>query len=295
MKKIEICIPNGSMEKTITNLFANAGLEVIVERKRKNEGKINVPWIDYVSFHRPQEIPDYLDRGFFDVAFIGEDWIADWGYNFPTLLKLPIGRNGTKAVRIVLAVRKDSGFEKVEDLPKGCIVSTEYVRLTTRFLSKIGRKDIQVMFSFGNTEQKIKFGAAAIVDIMESGESLRENNLIVISELMESAIVIAVNPKSYCDKEKQSYIDCLVALIKGAYQASQYVFLVANVPQKSLTEASQIMGGLKGPTCSALTVENWFALQSIVLRKDEQKVIFKLLQIGVTDIVVNREIPLIMN
>ena len=282
------------MEKTITSLFANAGLEVIVERKRTNVGKINVPWIDCVDFQRPQEIPDYLNRGFFDVAFIGEDWIADWGYNFPTLLKLPIGRNGTKAVRIVLAVKTDSGFQKVEDLPKGCIVSTEYVKLTTRFLAKIGREDVRVMFSFGNTEQKIKFGAAAIVDITESGESLRENNLVIIDELMESNIVIAVNPKSYCDKEKQSYIDCLVALIKGAYQASQYVFLVANVPKKSIAEASLIMGGLKGPTCSALTLENWFALQSIVLRKDEQAVIFRLLQIGVTDIVVNRDIPLIM-
>jgi len=111
---------------------------------------------------------------------------------------------------------------------------------------------------------------------------------------MESNTVIVANPESLLDDSKRCFIDCFVRLINGEYQASQYVLLIANVPKECLIEASQIIGGLKGPSCSALTIEGWFALQSIVRREDEQTIIFKLLQIGVTDIVVNREIPLIM-
>lgn len=295
MKKLNLVIPDGSMQETVTKLLARAGLEVIMEEKRTKEAKISVPWINRVAFQRPQEIPHYLVNGTFDVGIVGEDWIVNWGYDFPILLKLPIGRSGKKAVRVVLAVKEDSGFRKVEDLPKYCEVATEYVQLTERFFAKSGREDIQVVSSYGNTEQKIQFGASAIVDITESGKSLRENGLVVIAELMESNTVLAVNRTSYCDTEKRPLLDCLAALLKGAYQASQYVMLTANVPEKAIGEASKIIGGLKGASKSPLMVEGWFALQSIVPREKEHDIVFKLLQIGVTDIIVIHDIPLIMS
>ena len=294
MNEISIVAPDGSMEKVILKLFANAGLEVLIDRERTKEGKVAVDWIQRIAFQRPQEIPVYLKNGHFDIAIVGEDWIASWGYVFPVLLKLPIGRSGNKSVRIVLAVSQNSEINKPEDLPLGSEIATEYIELVEKFLLKIGRSDIRVIRSFGNTEHKINFGATAIVDVVESGRSLRENNLKVIAEIMESNTVIVANPKSLADESKRLYIDCFVRLIKGAYQASQYVLMVANVPQEVLGEAGQIMGGLKGPSSSPLVTRDWFALQSIVRREDEQTIIFKLLQIGVTDIVVNREIPLIM-
>lgn len=294
MNKIDMVASDGSMQETIKSLFTKAGLPVTINNERTKEGKVDVDWIRCVAFQRPQEIPYYLDNGHFDIAIVGEDWIANWGYEFPVLLKLPIGRSGNKPVKIVIAVSQDSEITKPEGLPLGAEVATEYVELVERFFLKLGRKDIKVIRSFGNTEHKIKFGATAIVDVTESGNSLIVNNLKIIGEIMESNTVIVANSKSFTDNSKRGYIDCFVRLIKGAYQASQYMLMIANVPQEVLDEASRIMGGLKGPSCSTLMTKGWFALQSVVRHEDEQTIIFKLLQIGVTDIIVNREVPLIM-
>lgn len=296
MSQIDIVVPDGSMQEVIISLLVKAGLSVVIEKKRTKEGKVAVDWIKRVAFQRPQEIPHYLKAGHFDVAIVGEDWIANWGYKFPVLLNLPIGRGGNKPVRIVLAVSRTSGIRRVEELPVNCEVATEYVQLVKRFFAGIGRNDIEVLPSFGNTEHKIGFGAIAIVDVTESGNSLEENRLEIIYEIMKSNTVIVANPESLIDESKSPYINCFVRLIRGAFQASKYVMLVANVSENVLGEASRIIGGLKGPSCSPLVaVKGWFALQSVVAREDEQKIIFNLLQIGVTDILVNRDIPLIMS
>jgi len=296
MNQIDIVVPDGSMQEVIIGLFAKAGLPVVIEKRRTKEGKVEVGWIKRVAFQRPQEIPNYLKSGHFDVAIVGEDWIANWGYEFPVLLKLPIGRSGSKPVKIVLAVSQASNFRRVEELPKDCEVATEYVQLVQRFFADQGRNDIKVVPSFGNTEHKIGFGATAIVDVTESGDSLKENQIESICEIMESNTVVVANPESLADESRRPYIDCFVRLINGAFQASKHVMLVANVPENVLDEAGRIIGGLKGPSCSPLIgVKGWFALQSVVTREDEQKVIFELLQIGVTDILVNRDIPLIMS
>lgn len=294
MNSIDIVVPDGSMQEAVTSLLSRAGLTVTVPSKRVKEGKVSVEWIKRIAFQRPQEIPHYLNNGHFDVAIVGEDWIANWGYDFPVLLKLPIGRSGNKPVRIVLAVKQDNDICRATDLPKGCEVATEYVQLTKSFFAKIGRLDVIVVPSYGNTEHKVRFGATAIVDVTESGESLQENHLKVIEGIMESNTVIVANPTSFADETKQSYIDCFVRLINGAFQSSKYVMLIANVPEEVLNEASSIIGGLKGASRSTIG-NRWFALQSIVLKTSEQDVIFKLLQIGVTDIVVIRDIPLIMS
>lgn len=275
-------------------LMTKAGLPVTVNKKRTKEGTVDVDWINKIVFQRPQEIPRYLRQGHFDIAIVGEDWIANWGYEFPVLLKLPIGRSGNRPVRIVLAVSQTSKFKSVADLPIGCEVPTEYVQLAEKFFAEKGRSDIRVVPSFGNTEHKIGFGATAIVDVVESGKSLEENQLEVICQIMESHTVIVANPNSLADEQKRPYIDCFVRLIQGAYQASNFVMLTANVPESVIDEASRIIGGLKGPSCSPLRVLGWFALQSIVSRENEHTVIFQLLQIGVTDIIVNRDIPLVM-
>ncbi|MBU3924832.1 ATP phosphoribosyltransferase [Patescibacteria group bacterium] len=295
MNQIDIVVPDGSMQDVIIKLFAKAGLPVTIERQRTKEGKVaGVEWIKRVAFQRPQEIPHYLANGHFDVAIVGEDWIANWDYKFPILLVLPIGRWGNKPVNIVLAASQGSGFKTIEELPQDCEVATEYVQLVQRFFLSKKRQDIIIVPSYGNTEHKVRFGAAAIVDVTESGDSLRENQLEVICEIMKSNTVVVANPESLADGTKQPYIDCFVRLINGAYQASKYVMLTANVPEQALDEASRIIGGLKGPSCLPLKTKEWFALQSVVPRENEQKIIFELLQIGVTDIVVIRDIPMIM-
>lgn len=293
MIPLDIVVPDGSMQEVVLNLLAKAGLPVTIDKKRTKEGRVGVDWIKRIAFQRPQEIPHYLDKGHFDVAIVGEDWIANWGYEFPLLLKLPIGRRGNRPVKVVLAVSEDSEIRSAADLPEGSEVATEYVQLVQRFFRGLGRDDINIVPSFGNTEHKIGFGATAVVDVTENGDSLTENRLRTICEIMESNTVIVANFRSL-HSSKRAYIDCFVRLIRGAYQASAYVLIIANVPEAILAEASRIIGGLKGPSLSRLTIDGWFALQSVVAREREHAVIFELLQIGVTDIIVNRDIPLIM-
>lgn len=296
MDRISVVVPDGSMQEVVMGLFAKAGMSIAVERKRTKEGKVEVNWISKIAFQRPQEIPQYLNNGHFDVAIVGEDWIANCGYKFPVLLELPIGRSGKNPVSIVLAVAKKSGYREIKDLPVGCEVATEYVQLTEKFFAVCRRSDIRVIPSYGNTEHKIRFGASGIVDVTESGSSLEENDLEVIWVIMKSNTVIVANPKSFSDIAKKPYIDCFVRLINGAFQATKYVVITVNVPGSVLEKASQIIGGLKGPSCSPIIgAENWFALQSVVLKEAEDGIIFDLLQIGVTDIIVNRDIPTIMS
>lgn len=297
MNQIDIVVPDGTMQKVISDLIIKAfGLPILINKERVKEGKIDVDWIKRIAFQRPQEIPIYLNAGHFDVAIVGEDWIANWGYKFPVLLKLPIGRSGNKPVKIVLAVSQDSNFRQPEDLPQGCEVATEYVQLVQRFFTGLKREDIKVVQSFGNTENKIRFGMPAIIDLTDSGNSLEENQLKIIYELMESNTIIVANPESLTDKSKRLYIDHFVRRVDGAFRALKHVMLVANVPEQLIDNASHIMGGLKGPSYSPVVgVKGWFALQSVILKENEDRVISKLLQIGVTDILVNRDIPLIMS
>jgi ATP phosphoribosyltransferase len=299
MKAINIVLPDGSMQEPITRLFSKAGLEIIIEKMRTKEWKINVPWIGRVAFQRPQEIQRYVKAGIFDVGITGQEWLANWGNDCPVLGRLPMGRNGNRAVRVVLAVKEGSGIKSVKRLPKNCEVATEYVELARDFLVESGRSDIRVMPSYGNTEQKINLGASAIVDITETGESLRDNGLVIIAEIMKSNTVMIANRESFWSKTKRPYLDCIERLLRGSYQASQYVMLTANVPEKVLNKAVQIVGGLRGPSCSPIIgckyEGKWLALQSVVRKEKEQEIIFRLLQIRVTDIVVNRDIPLIMS
>lgn len=295
MNELRIVLPDGSMQEVVMGLLAKAGLPVTIRNKRTKEGKIEVDWISSVAFQRPQEIPLYLNNGHFDVAIVGEDWLANWGYRFPILLRLPIGRSGNTAVRIVLAVDEKSDWKDVGDLPAGIEIATEYVGLVQKYFAG-RRQSVNVTPSFGNTEHKIRFGAGAIVDVTESGESLRENRLKIIHTIMESNTVVVANPDSWKNKATRFNIDNFTRLVKGAAQASQYVMLTANAPAKFVARAIRVIGGLKGPTCSPLRgVNGWSALQSMVPRKDEQKIIVELLKIGVTDIVVTRDIPLVMS
>ncbi|MDO8561756.1 MAG: ATP phosphoribosyltransferase [bacterium] len=299
MSQIQIVVPDGSMQEKVDKLFTRAGLPITIENGRKSEGSVGAPWIKRVVYQRPQEIPTYLFNGHFDVAIVGEDWIANWGLGsrFKVLATLPIGRGGNKPVRIVLAVSETSNVTRAEDLPRGCEIATEYVELTQAYFELRGRGDIQVVRSWGKTEQKVAFGATGVVDVTESGRSLEANRLKIVCEIMVSNTVIVADYASYADKEKRPYIDCFAKLIYGAYQASLYVSLTANVPAEKLESAGMIMGGLKGPSCSENIGlgKGWFTLQSTERADEELKTILELLKIGVKDIKVSRDIPLLMS
>jgi ATP phosphoribosyltransferase len=295
MKKINIVLPDGSMMDKITALFSRAGMPITANNQRTKEASVDCEFIGKIIFQRPPEIPQYVAGGLFDIGFVGQDWLAESDLDLPVLLKLPIGRKTNNPVKIALAAENSRGFNNVTDLPRDCRVATEYLNLAQKFFCEKGRPDIKVFRSYGNTEHKIGLGLAeAIVDVVESGESLRENRLEIVCEVMRSNVVIVANVDSLADKSKEPYLKCFAKLIGGAFQASKYVMLTANVPKTVFGKACAIMKGLKGPTYSPLAETGWFALQSIVPRKKEQTAINDLLQIGVTDIIVNRDIPLVM-
>jgi ATP phosphoribosyltransferase len=283
------------MMKKIIALFSRAGMEIVIKNGRTKEATTDSDFIGRIVFQRPPEIPQYVASGLFDIGFVGQDWLADSALNLPILLKLPMGRKTNDSVKIVLATEQDSGYKNLDSLPPKCRVVTEYLGLAKRFFYEKGRPDIRVFRSYGNTEHKIRLGLAeAIIDIAESGESLKENQLIAIHEVMRSNIAIVANVNSFADETKKPYLECFAKIINGAFQASRYVMLVANVREADFKKSCEIMGGLKGPTYSPLATKGWFSIQSIVPREKEQETIRNLMQIGVTDILINREIPMIM-
>jgi ATP phosphoribosyltransferase len=287
MNPISIVVPDGSMQEKITGYLKRSGLGISFKSERVKEAQVGVDWISKLMFQRPQEIPLYLDAGYFDAAVVGEDWIENWNLEFPVLYKMPIGRGGGKPIKVVLAVKNTSGINSIAGLPKGCGVATEYIRLAERFFLDADRPDIRILPSAGNTESKFEFGATAIIDVTETGKSLIANGCKIIFQIMESSTVIVANPKSLEDPEKTVYINRFVRLVQGAYQASQFILLIANVSEKLKIQTVRIMGGLKGPTCSPLLGrQGWYALQSIVSREREVEIKSSLLDIGVDDIVV---------
>lgn len=294
MRRLKLVGPDGSMFEWLKELFRAMGMTIVMKSARTKEGSIQSSLIESVMIQRPQEIPLLLQAGYFDIGITGEDWLTNWGLKLKILLTIPVGRNGNGAVKIVLAVRKDSGINSARDLPRSCTIATEYVQLAKRYLKKIGRTDVRIMPSFGNTEQKLQFGATAIIDVTESGESMRANNIAIIETIMTSAMAIVVKPKIMNDPEMRSQIECFVRLAEGVQRAQNYVRIEANVPEELIDEASQIIGGMKGATISPLSVANWFALVGYVEKVREHQVIFALTQIGVLDVAVIRETALLM-
>lgn len=295
---ISIALPDGSMRKKIDGYFAGAGLPITIVDERLSLGSVGVPWIGDVNHQKPQEIATSVYNGHFDVGIVGQDWIANWGLEgmFKTLATLPIGRSRNEPVTIALAVSEKSGITKLGDLPRGCEIATEYVELTKTFFERRGRTDIQITRSYGKTEGKVRFGAMGVVDVSESGRSFEAHRLRKIHDIMQSSVAIISNVEAYRDPEKTDYIECLSELILGAYRASLYVSLTANVPKDKLDEAANIMEGLKGPNKSDCigNGRGWYTLESTILGKEEHNVILALLRIGVRDVKVERNIPLLM-
>lgn len=286
--------PDGSMKTKILDLNFQAGYRIIMPNQRSNMGTCDDPAISEFYLQRPQEIPALVAAGRFDLGIAAVDVIEESGEKIIELARLPISRQTDKRARIALVVSCESGYRSLDDLPSNCSIYTEYVRITEKYLADNNRSDIKVIFSRGNTEEKIKlFGAAAIVELVETGSSLLANDLIEIDLIMETEMVVITNQEAFANTYKRARMECYVRSLLGALRAKDYVRLEANVPELLIDQAAKIMGGLKGPTISPLTLSGWSALISIVEVSSQNRIIAELLAIGVTDIC-RSEIPLLM-
>jgi ATP phosphoribosyltransferase len=260
---LSLVLPKGSLEKQTHELFAAADLPIVRGSERDYHATIDDPRIDRVRFLRPQEIPTYVEQGIFDLGISGRDWVTETGADVVSLGEIGGGRAGEAVVRVVLAVPKESLWEKVEDLPDGVRISTEMPEVTRKFLADHGVQ-AKVFMSHGATEAKIPDIVDAIVDLTETGSSLRKAGLKIIATLLTSRTELLANKESYADPEKRAAMEDIVLLIQGALKARGQVLLKLNVPVEHLAAVIALLPAMGSPTVMPLADETHKAVETVV-------------------------------
>jgi len=285
---LRLVIPKGSLERQTLELFAAADLKIQRSSEVDYRGTIDDARIDEVYVLRPQEIPVYVADGMFDLGITGRDWIEETGANVVALGELVYSKTTEKPVQIVLAVHASSMARRVEDLPAGTRVSTEYPRLAERFFVDHGVQ-ADVRLSYGATEAKVPEIADAVVEITETGRALEAAGLKVIDVVMESNTVLAANPTAAADPVKAHAMGQILTLLQGALDARSHVLVKLNVAERDLEAVIAVLPSLKSPTVSKLFGEGGFAIETVVPKSTINVLIPELKDRGATDII---ELPL---
>jgi ATP phosphoribosyltransferase len=288
--KLKIGLPKGSLQETTFKLFKNAGYSIkLLERSY-------VPTIDDQEVEglviRAQEMARYVEDGILDMGITGYDWVLEQDAKVVELVRLKYGKVGFRGVKWVVAVPNDSPIKTIEDL-KGKKIATELVGYTKRFLKKRGI-DATIEFSWGATEVKPPLLADAIVEVTETGASLRANNLRIIDTILESETVLIANRSAWKDEWKRQKMENITMLLKGALVAEEKVGLKMNVPRAKLGKITKILPSLHTPTISNLSDEHWVAIEVIIDEKTVRDIIPNLKRAGAQGIVeypLNKVIP----
>ncbi len=282
---LKLGIPKGSLEEATVNLFAKAGYQIKIS-SRSYFPSIDDDEIECMLI-RAQEIARYVADGVLDAGLTGKDWVQENRVEVEEIADLVYSKASSRPVRWVLAVPNDSPIKSVKDL-QGKRIATEAVNMTVDYLKKHG-VTASVEFSWGATEVKPPKLADAIVEITETGSSLRANNLRIVETLMESNTKFIMNKDSFKDTWKKNKVERLVLMLKGAMAANQKVGLLMNVPKKSLDAVMKILPPEVKPTLANLTDENWVDLTVILEEKLVREIVPDLKSAGAEDIV---EFPL---
>ena len=211
---LSIALPKGSLEEGTFQLFKEADLEII-STERGYSPKIKDPRIGKVKILRPQEIPTYVEEGHFDLGISGLDWVIESGVDVVDVASLPYSKQSSGSVKIVLAVPNDSPWNAAKDVPSGARISTEYPNLTKSYFEDMGI-DVNIMFSYGATEEKVPELVDAVVDLTETGATLQRNGLKIIGILLESTTRLIANKSSWDDLTKRSEIKDIQLLLCSA-------------------------------------------------------------------------------
>jgi len=281
---LRLVLPKGSLEQATFELFAAADLSVSRASEVDYRATIDDPRVHEVHVLRPQEIPTYVAEGLFDLGVTGRDWVEETGADVLSLGELRYSKATTEPIKVVLAVGDDSPVQKVEDLADGCRVSTEYPRITRRFMAERGVK-ADVRFSFGATEAKIPDIADAVVEITETGRALRAAGLRVIETLLLSYTELIANPASAADPEKFRAMGQLHVLLEGALEARGKVLVKLNVSPVDLPGVIAVLPSMRAPTVSKLSGESGYAVEAVVPKSEINVLIPALKDRGATDII----------
>jgi ATP phosphoribosyltransferase len=267
------------LERATLQLFEAADLAVQRSSDVDYRASVDDPRIDDVRILRPQEIPHYVARGYFDLGITGRDWIEETGSDVVSLTQLHYSKATARPVRIVLAVLGDSPVQRVEDLPAGLRVSTEYPELTRRYFEKHGIQ-ADVRLSYGATEAKVPDLVDAVVDVTETGRGLR-----IIDTLLVSFTELVANPVSYDDPAKRHAMSQLRTLLLGSLEARGRVLVKLNVGEADLDRLIGILPALKAPTVSKLFGADAYAVETVVPKAEINTLIPALKDAGASDII----------
>ncbi len=278
---LKIGLPKGSLSEPTLNLFKRAGYN-IHGADRSYRPSIDDPELQ-VRLIRAQEIGRYVDHGFLDCGITGMDWIAENGADVHVVCDLRYSRATSNPTRWVLVVPNDSPIRSVKDL-QGKRIAAEAIGIVEKYLDEHGVK-ATVEFSWGATEVKVPELVDAIVDITETGSSLRANNLRIVDVLMESYPQFIAKKESWEDPWKRAKIERLAVLLKGALTARGMVGLKLNLRDDALEEALELLPSLRRPTVSRLAQEGWIALEVVLTELQVRELIPRLKELGAEGII----------
>ena len=278
---LSIGLPSGSLQEPTLALFAKAGFQVS-GASRSYKPATDDPELR-VRLLRAQEISRYVEHGFLDAGLTGRDWIEENASDIEVLCDLPFSKVSASPTRWVLAVPNASPIQNVRDL-QGKRIATEAVGLTRRYLERQGVQ-AEVEFSWGATEVKVPDLVDAIVDITETGSSLRANNLRVVATLMESFPQLIANHTSMGDPWKADKLSQMTILLQGALAARDKVGLKMNIEEKELQNLLTALPSLRKPTISPLAHEGWVAVETVIDEKVVREIIPQLKKLGAEGII----------
>jgi len=285
---LSLVLPKGSLEKATLDLFDAADLTVRRASDRDYHASIDDPRIARVRFLRPQEIPSYLESGLFDLGITGRDWITETEADVASLGELQYSKATSNPVRVVLAVPESAPWQSARDLPEGVRISTEFPSLTARYLAENGVKAM-IVPSYGATEAKVPDIVDAIVDLTETGSSLRKNGLRILETILTSYTELVACKSAYEDAEKKAAMDDIALLLRGAIKARGHVLLKLNVPAARLGAVSGMLPAMSSPTITALASGDMNAIETVVPKRGVNTLIPALKAAGAQDIL---EIPI---
>jgi ATP phosphoribosyltransferase len=285
---LKVVIPKGSLERATLALLEDADLRLRRASEREYRGRIDDPRIESVAVLRPQEIPTYVEEGFFDLGITGEDWIAETGAEVVTVTALNYSKQTDLPVRVVLAVPRTSRVTSADQIAPGARISTEFPNITARFFERLGIP-VRIFLSYGATEAKVPEIVDAIVDLTETGSTLRRHGMEIIDVLLESRTQLIANRDSWDDEAKRRAIEDLTILLKGTIDARARVLVKLNIERSRLDAVVAALPAMRAPTISELAEVGYFAVETVVPKTAINTLIPELKGLGAEDIV---ELPI---
>lgn len=284
---LSIALPKGSLEEQTMRLFADADLEVRKSSREYNP-TIGDPRISKVKILRPQEIPLYVAEGHFDLGVSGHDWVTESGADVVEVADLPYAKTGTGVIKLVLAVPLDSPIHSAADIPPGSRISTEFPNVTRAFFERLGIP-VEVHYSYGATEAKVPELMDALVDLTETGSTLRRNGLRIVDVVLESTTRLLASKQAWADPVKRGAIEEIRTLLLGVIEARGRVLLSMNVCAERLPGVIGELPAMKRPTVNQLYGSDDYEVMTVAEKSAVNILIPRLKAAGAEDIL---EIPI---